>query len=165
MPIVALLLGRKLMRITTVTWTYLSRILGANYRHNLSWSSRNNYIIRWKYLRATEGWNSLQFHSVLHTTVTVTPKAGSPFRIPPRLLVQLQQGSLFAILPRETNKDFMPEWHTGNIYGMRRSHANVVDLPGVIKYNGPMTFDLFVSGDYEVGILSNFSCRDTSLTW
>lgn len=114
-------------------------------------------ITRWSYLRATEGWDALQYHSILHTTFNVTSTQAYPIS-GFRLYVQLQQGSFFAILPRENRKDFVPEWHAGNIYGLQHVSNNSVVVPAALKANEPMTFDLFVSGDYEVvRFLDNFA--------
>ena len=87
---------------------------------------------------------------MLHTTLTVRPprsiKVGAA---QPRVLVQLTQGSFFTILPKNVD-DFLPEWHSGNIYDMNRAPPNAVELPGVVHTDKPTEFDFFVSGDYEV---------------
>ncbi|KAJ7074338.1 hypothetical protein C8F01DRAFT_1043491 [Mycena amicta] len=103
--------------------------------------------IRWSDLRATEGWSALQHHAVLLTTLTVfPPTSGSPN--PPRLLVQLIQGSYFTILDSELST--VPEWHAGNIYAMDRTLPRAVDLPTAPSTTSPTTYLVFVSGDYEI---------------
>lgn len=101
-------------------------------------------------MRATEGWNALQYHSVLHTTFNITPKAASPWRKGLRLNVQLQQGSFFTVIPRLNTPNFTPEWYAGNIYGLGHASNASVDLPFELYSQKQLSFDLFVSGDYEV---------------
>ncbi|KAJ7771786.1 hypothetical protein B0H16DRAFT_1772103, partial [Mycena metata] len=115
---------------------------------DLSISFRN---IRWSDLRATEGWAALQHHAVLHTNLTIYPpstvKGASP---PPRLLVQLIQGSYITIVPAsEDSASSPPQWHAGNIYGMERTLPRAVELPTPPSTTGPTTYHVFVSGDYE----------------
>lgn len=70
---------------------------------------------------------------------------------PPQLLVNLLQGSFFAVVPvGELPDGLVPEWHAGNIYDMARSPANVVALPVSPSRTEPTTYSIFVSGDYEV---------------
>ena len=84
------------------------------------------------------------------------PAARETNDTPPRLLVNLEQGSFFTVVPegpRKTQDDaVVPEWHAGNIYAMGRSPANVVSLPVAPSTTEPTTYIIFVSGDYEVGI-------------
>ncbi|KAH8108461.1 hypothetical protein DFH11DRAFT_1632998 [Phellopilus nigrolimitatus] len=116
---------------------------------------------RWSDIRATEGWASLQHHSILRSTLTVTPPRKSisrthPEILPSRLLVDLKQGSFFTFIPRESNeRTFFPEWHTGNIYAMLRSGPSSVELPGTMNADRPATYDFFVSGDYEIRLFGD----------
>ncbi|KAJ7090213.1 hypothetical protein B0H15DRAFT_779111 [Mycena belliarum] len=110
--------------------------------------------IRWSDLRATEGWAALQHHAVLHTTITLFPPSKhNPESVPPRLLVQLIQGSYITIVPASHSQVLSPpEWHAGNIYAMERTLPRAIDLPSPPSLTSPTTYHAFVSGDYEAGI-------------
>lgn len=116
-----------------------------------------DYAYRWEAIRATEGWAGLQHHALLHTTITVTPPSGLSQNEqvePPRLLVELLQGSFFTILPsRDAHRpaELVPKWYMGNIYAMNRVLPQTVPLPAAPSLRGPATYEIFVSGDYEVG--------------
>ncbi|KAJ6500423.1 hypothetical protein C8R45DRAFT_67979 [Mycena sanguinolenta] len=105
--------------------------------------------IRW--LRATEGWAALQHHAVLHTNLTLYPTSGSN-AAPPRLLVQLVQGSYIAIIPEASGSESYspPEWHAGNIYDLERTLPRAIELPTPPSTTSPTTYHVFVSGDYEI---------------
>lgn len=115
---------------------------------------------RWTALRATEGWAALQHHSVLKTSIIIIPPSeGAPNADKshvPRLHVQLIQGSFFTVLPSATSKDThlsapaAPKWYSGNIYDMEQAPAQIVDFPVLPSATSPTTYDIFVSGDYEV---------------
>ncbi|KAH9901635.1 hypothetical protein C8Q73DRAFT_678452 [Cubamyces lactineus] len=116
--------------------------------------------IRWEALRATEGWAALQHHSVLRSTVTVyPPTTRGDSEKPPRLLVDLEQGSFFTVVPESPVKAqddaIVPEWHAGNIYAMGRSPANIVSLPVAPSTSEPTTYSIFVSGDYEIRLFGD----------
>ncbi|KAI0340686.1 hypothetical protein BDW22DRAFT_1360117 [Trametopsis cervina] len=116
--------------------------------------------VRWASLRASEGWAALQHHSVLRTTVTVHPPTGQNFSAePPQLLIDLQQGSFFAIRPLQTGdlslEDFVQEWQSGNIYEMNASPPHAVPLPVKSSVTQPTAYDLFVSGDYEIRLFGD----------
>lgn len=106
----------------------------------------------WGRIRQTEGWAGLQHHSVLHTTLTIFPPAephhGDPPGLP-RFHANLLQGSFFTILPRPDG-NHVPQWWSGNIYSMEKSLSRVIDLPSAPSLTSPTTYDVFVSGDYEV---------------
>lgn len=71
---------------------------------------------------------------------------------PPFLLVDLKQGSYFTIRPRDPDiSAFVPEWCAGNIYDMEGATPHPFSLP-VLSLTEPTSFDLFVSGDYEVSL-------------
>lgn len=76
--------------------------------------------------------------------------------VTPRLLVDLQRGSFFTLIPpaglQNGSLPFVPEWHAGNIYAMERSLPSTIELPVPPFLDRPTTYDLFVSGDYEVRI-------------
>ncbi|KAI0807549.1 hypothetical protein C8Q74DRAFT_1363040 [Fomes fomentarius] len=127
--------------------------------------------IRWESLRATEGWAALQHHSLLRSTLTLYPPSTSAHtqrRPVPRLAVNLNQGSFFAIRPQlqtVANKDdiSIPEWHSGNIYALARSPPNFVDLPSPPSLDSPTTYDLVVSGDYEIRLFGDPSHSGTQV--
>jgi hypothetical protein len=111
---------------------------------------------RWKSLRAAEGWAAFQHHNVLRTTLEIVPpaKINHETRIP-WLASSLQHVSFFALVPVQstfTDNSFTPEWHPGNIYGLPRSPKHLVEPPGLAS-TAPTTYNLFVSGDYEVSVL------------
>ncbi|KAI0933809.1 hypothetical protein AcV5_005858 [Taiwanofungus camphoratus] len=122
--------------------------------------------IRWASLRATEGWAALQHHTVLRTKITLYPPS-APALLPnkgPCLLVDLLRGSFFTILPTQTDapvEPVVPEWYAGNIYSMGRVPAQSVSLPVQPSDKAPTTYDLFVSGDYEIRLFGDprFSSR------
>ena len=108
---------------------------------------------RWSRIRQTEGWAGLQHHSVLHTVLTIFPPTNLDCNgsfVPPRLHMDLVQGSFFAVLPR-SGGNRIPRWYSGNIYSMERSLARIIDLPSTPSLESPTSYDVFVSGDYEVG--------------
>lgn len=79
----------------------------------------------------------------------------APETVPPYLLVDLLQGSFFTILPatKDGNASLIlnaPEWYAGNIYAMGNAPPQAVILPEAPSITLPTTYDLFVSGDYEV---------------
>ena len=116
-------------------------------------SAHWNHPLRWSRIRQTEGWAGLQHHSVLHTVLTVFPPSnpdGNSSYAPPRLHVNLVQGSFFTILPRPGDNS-VPKWYSGNIYSMERSLPRIIDFPSIPSLIHPTTYDVFVSGDYEVG--------------
>ena len=49
-------------------------------------------------------------------------------------------------------KTTAPEWRAGNIYAMGRSPPNTVDFPILPSLDSPTTYELFLSGDYEVSL-------------
>ena len=112
----------------------------------------------WSRIRQTEGWAGLQHHSVLHTVLTVTPPT-NPDRngssVPPRLHVNLVQGSFFTILPKSGGSG-VPKWYSGNIYSMERSLPRIIVLPSTPSLTSPTSYDVFVSGDYEASSLRAF---------
>ena len=109
-----------------------------------------HHSLRWKSLRATEGWAALQHHAILRTTLTLFPQAAH-INQSPRLLVQLTQGSYFTLRPQTSPlSSFIPEWYAGNIYNMEQAQPRVVLLPQNPSLLEPTSYDVFISGDYEV---------------
>ncbi|KAI5835596.1 hypothetical protein K523DRAFT_368134 [Schizophyllum commune Tattone D] len=98
--------------------------------------------IRWKALRATEGWAALQHHALLHGTLTVPEDATHH-----RLLVNLIQGSYFTILPRGKS-GLEPQWYAGNIYDLTASQPQNVPIE-------PGEYDVWVAGDYEIRLFGD----------
>lgn len=127
-----------------------------------------NNVYRWDTIRATEGWAGLQHHALLHTTITVTPPSLSSQNQgaePPRLLVELLEGSFFTILPSHDARglaESIPKWYLGNIYALNPALPQTVPLPIAPSLREPTTYEIFVSGDYEVRMCSPFS--HTTLT-
>lgn len=113
-------------------------------------------LIRWSSLRAFEGWAALQHHAVLRTTINVYPPSdNSESRAQPKLLIDVKQGSFFAVLPAEYSEHapadaYIPRWHTGNIYAMVAAPPHTIPLPVPASHDKPTTYNLFLSGDYEV---------------
>lgn len=70
----------------------------------------------------------------------------------PNLLVDIQQGSFFAIRPADDSdlQSYVPKWHAGNIYAMDAALPHSISLPYPPSTTKPTVYDLFVSGDYEV---------------
>ena len=100
---------------------------------------------------------------MLHTTLTVhAPQPLSepesqpePQAVLPNLIVTLTQGAFFTILPaHDAGSSFdsavVPEWYSGNIYAMERAPPKAVRFPASPSARGSTTYDVFVSGDYEV---------------
>jgi hypothetical protein len=144
--------GGKQLLMTQVTSRSLSPTFGtfASNRHDSEKDIDSK--IRWQNLRDTEGWAALQHHAVLRTTVTVIPPSGrhESKGQPPKLRVNLVQGSYFTLLPEQTDSAVVPQWHAGNIYNMERAIPRTVELPHPPSTESPTTYQLFVSGDYEV---------------
>ncbi|KAI4528329.1 hypothetical protein K525DRAFT_252265 [Schizophyllum commune Loenen D] len=98
--------------------------------------------IRWKALRATEGWAALQHHALLHGTLTI-PKSATHHR----LLVSLIQGSYFTILPRGKS-GLEPQWYADNIYDLSASQPQSVPIE-------PGEYDIWVAGNYEIRLFGD----------
>lgn len=50
------------------------------------------------------------------------------------------------------DQDGVPEWHAGNIYAIENVPQATFRLPQ-LPLNETSTFDVFISGDYEVNFL------------
>ncbi|KAJ6618285.1 hypothetical protein B0H10DRAFT_2164198 [Mycena sp. CBHHK59/15] len=121
--------------------------------------------IRWSALQATEGWAAVQHHAVLRTSITLYPPQESDASPPPRLLVQLIQGSYIAILSASGSEPRPPaEWHAGNIYAMERTLPRAVELPSAPSTISPTTYDVYVSGDYEIRLFGDPNGNTPSVT-
>lgn len=110
-----------------------------------------HHPLRWKDLRATEGWTALQHHAIFRTTITLFPQLNSNPHTTPHLLVQLNQASYFTLRPQSHPlSSFVPEWYAGNIYDMDPALPRVVPLPQSPSLLEPTSYDVFISADYEV---------------
>jgi hypothetical protein len=89
---------------------------------------------------------------LLHAQLTIYPPANADAGSAPPLLVELTQGSHFAILPTANGETQKPtvEWNAGNIYAMERALPKVVPLPTQPSPIEPTTYNIYISGDYEV---------------
>ncbi|KAF8589925.1 hypothetical protein K439DRAFT_1331326 [Ramaria rubella] len=111
--------------------------------------------IRWKSLRATEGWAALQHHNVLHTTLRIIPPAQSSRLQVPWLACSFLQASFFALMPvQPTELPFTPEWNPGDIYGLPRPPKQLIEPPA-LSLTEPTSYHLFVSGDYEIRLFGD----------
>lgn len=122
--------------------------------------------VRWKSLRATEGWAALQHHAVLRGTMTlIPPDVIDPKATIPKVLVQLEQGSYFTILPMDGPERgaLTPEWYAGNIYNMERALPRVVDLPTTPDPTNPTQYEIFISGDYEIRLFGDPHVMNTEI--
>ena len=103
----------------------------------------------------------MQHHAVLRTVLTTVPPTNSDrsgSSVPPRLHVNLIQGSFFTILPK-SGSNGVPKWYSGNIYSMERSLPRIIDLPSTPSLTSSTSYDVFVSGDYEASaFVLLFSC-------
>ncbi|KAF8328235.1 uncharacterized protein EI90DRAFT_3065948 [Cantharellus anzutake] len=119
--------------------------------------------VRWQELRNILGWSSLQNHSVVHTSFTVMQPL--PFTVNPdqpvALEVTLKQGSYIAILERnrETQTEDM-SWYEGDIYAQSSSPLRL-PLRALTQYEGPVTFDVFISADYEIRLFGDPLCNES----
>lgn len=135
-------------------WKYRTRTFGQTFffletpKHRLTWTAPHS----WRKVRQTEGWAGLQHHSVLHTVLTIFPPTNPDPNVsstPPCIHVNLIQGSFFTILPK-SGGNRVPKWCSGNIYSMERSLPRIIDFPSTPSLTSPTSYDIFVSGDYEV---------------
>ncbi|KAJ3806599.1 hypothetical protein F5876DRAFT_90994 [Lentinula aff. lateritia] len=111
--------------------------------------------VRWSSLRDSEGWAALQHHAVLKTSLTVYPVFGSNSNSrPPHLRIKLVGGSYFTIISSNSTGK-VPRWYAGNIYDMERALPRVVELPEAPSFDKPTTYDVFVSGDYEIRLFGD----------
>lgn len=115
------------------------------------------FCTRWSNLRGFEGWAALQHHALLRTSLTIHPPSSAEQPLPPpNLLFSLTQGSYFTVVPHPSSSsgvtaEIIPEWYAGNIYDMLRGTPQTVTLPTPPSMDKPTVYDVFVSGDYEVG--------------
>jgi hypothetical protein len=74
--------------------------------------------------------------------------------MPPNLLINVLQGSFFALRPSEMSEGdtvpYIPRWYAGNIYEMDAAPPHTVPLPTPPSTSQPTVYELIVSGDYEV---------------
>ena len=98
----------------------------------------------------------MQHHTVLKTSFTLYPPLGT--LDPPHLRIELKQGSFFTVRPSPEfqSESTVPEWYPGNIYAIERAIPVTVPLPILPSKSVPTTYDIFVSGDYEVRLCLSF---------
>ncbi|KAL6309159.1 hypothetical protein BKA93DRAFT_821973 [Sparassis latifolia] len=115
--------------------------------------------IRWTSLRATEGWAALQHHTVLHASITVyPPSAHVSSSATPHLLVEVLRGSFFTVLPSRLNESsdpVVPVWYAGNVYALGSAPPQAVALPVPPSITSPTSYDLLISGDYEIRLFGD----------
>jgi len=61
------------------------------------------------------------------------------------------------------SRSLVPKWYSGNIYDLEQAPPQIIDLPVVPSLADPTTYDLFVSGDYEVAFWL-LDCSYSALT-
>lgn len=79
--------------------------------------------------------------------------------------MNLIHGSFFTIIPSASAEQrfFVPEWHAGNIYDMERALPRAVELPTPPNLEQPTVYEIFVSADHEVGVISTVTCDTLTL--
>ncbi|GJJ12463.1 hypothetical protein Clacol_006705 [Clathrus columnatus] len=112
--------------------------------------------VRWKSLRATEGWAALQHHNVLHTTIEIIPPLieSDVSQSLPWLSFSVQQASFFTLIPYHLPSGESPEWHPGNIYAFPNTPRQLIKPPR-LSSSEPTRYHLFVSGDYEIRLFGD----------
>ncbi|PPQ78159.1 hypothetical protein CVT25_015492 [Psilocybe cyanescens] len=141
-----------------------------DYTHRWPSSYADGGVVGWSQAVADNdgnlevGWAALQHHAVLRTTVTLYPPLNQKTIIPPRLLVDLKQGSYFALRPQDVDlSSFVPKWCAGNIYNIPHASHHSVDLPTAPSLDGPTRYDIFVSGDYEIRLFGDPLVRESDV--
>jgi len=113
--------------------------------------------VRWSYMRATQGWAGLQHHSLVHSTLTISPpkEEGRLINRPHHLLIDVKQASWFCL--RERGAESLGgrvSWHYGNIYQLAGPHQTI-RLPSNISISHLTVFDLWISADYEIRLFGD----------
>lgn len=139
--------------------------------------------IRWKELRGVFGWASLQHHSVLHTTLTITHSAehGGLQHISsiPVLSITLQQASYITLVPRISQLESQDihgqaetlglRWHEGDIYAQSPSQPILLPLcHDLLRKPRILTYDVYLSVDYEIRLFGDPLVRhdsDVPISW
>jgi hypothetical protein len=68
---------------------------------------------RWDQLRSDHGWAALQYQTILRTSLIVPELPGKP-ETP--LLIELVQGTEFALIPNDREPDLPVRWYAGDVY-------------------------------------------------
>ncbi|KAI0028355.1 hypothetical protein K488DRAFT_89825 [Vararia minispora EC-137] len=117
--------------------------------------------IRWSQLRATEGWAAVQHHSVVRVSLTVYPpstdESSALLSQEPQLSVKLLQGSFFSLLPTESHPSrtmHIPQWYSGDVYATG-ALPSLLRLPVAPARDQPTSYDLYISGDYEIRLFGD----------
>ncbi|KAG9003012.1 hypothetical protein FRB93_011299 [Tulasnella sp. JGI-2019a] len=119
--------------------------------------------IRWASIRETQGWASLQHHSILRSTITISPsniktvtdRVQRP-TAPHSLAISVKLGSFFAILPRGQGLKLGEDvaWYPGDIYGLG-GPPHLIPLPTNLSLSSPFICDIFISVDYEIRLFGD----------
>jgi hypothetical protein len=73
----------------------------------------------------------------------------------PGVLVDLVQGSYFALVPYDEPSSAAPRWYSGNIYDLERSLPQSLALGSLTSLQRPTKFFLYVAGDYEIRLFGD----------
>lgn len=80
----------------------------------------------------------------------------SAIHVAPPLFADVRSVSYFTIIPDSPCDNYTPEWHTGNIYDLPHSPAQLLRLPCAPARNGSTTtYHIFASGDYEIRLFGD----------
>lgn len=84
-------------------------------------------MIRWDQLRSDHGWEALQFQSVLRTSLTVPPV---PHTHKTPILIELIQGTEYALVPLKGEAKTPLTWYTGDVYDFASFSSGTRDARG-----------------------------------
>jgi len=135
-------------------WKFPSQIFGA-------WvTGRCGCLISpqsWRQLRLSQGWAGLQHHALLHSELTIYPPLQGEAEVlcPPLLVTDVRQVSFFSIVPDNFPANYTPKWHTGNIYNLPGSPAQLVELPTPPSRFQATKYHVFASADYEIRLFGD----------
>ena len=108
---------------------------------------------RWDQLRSDHGWAALQFQSVLRTTLHVPSVSGKSTT---SLLIDLVQGTEFALVPRDDAPKSPVTWYPGDVYayaetphGSRDARGGVSNFARALSLE-PGEYVLLVRAMYEI---------------
>ncbi|WVW83889.1 hypothetical protein I302_105911 [Kwoniella bestiolae CBS 10118] len=112
--------------------------------------------INWDQLRSDHGWASLQYHSILRTTLTVpqiSDHQSTPFKI------DVTQGVEYAFVPISLSSDSQApiEWYAGDIYAFSETPTGQRDISSKTS-NLARTISLF-PGEYMMMVRAIYEIR------